>query len=430
MAGGSEAGRPWRRFQSLKALPPFLLITFMVIFLCHSVGKRDPAELASKEKNVEVPRKLLEQMNQELATDTKTILNLNQHVSQLQTVVSRLKRKGSKLRKIRHGRQGSMLDTEANESPAEVEMEDRARQNAMDNREVAFLSARHRLLEKQTDFVRDFPDWAMNSALADASKGHGQEGEWRADRGPPYVMATTLYSGVGVNRKGSADMVRKILGIKTSFRFHKWEGDSFLTDFDGPQFRYLYRNVHSTLVIPPLERSGQFSVVVTCHYLLGIFSGSDASDCSVSGGPILGWNAIHRLYLYVNEGSNTLIVLGGPSSVIFINNNVINVDGGYNLQSKWAPGPYERQKEARDTPLAACSTTLPGPGTSVHGVAISSLPAEAVSYYESGDVSVMFSIPSGSGRVLYLGYNFAEPLTPWVHALIAATQFPDYKKNH
>lgn len=109
-----------------------------------------------------------------------------------------------------------MLDTASNASPGEDEMMQRARQNAMDNREVAFLSARHRLLEKQSDFVRDFPYWAVNSALADASKGHGQEGEWRADRGPPYVMATTLYSGVGVNRKGSADMVRKILGIKTS----------------------------------------------------------------------------------------------------------------------------------------------------------------------------------------------------------------------
>mmetsp|Transcript_47267 Transcript_47267/g.147792 ORF Transcript_47267/g.147792 Transcript_47267/m.147792 type:complete len:415 (-) Transcript_47267:1570-2814(-) len=401
MAGESEARRPCTRLTTLKALPPLLLMTCMVVVLFQFVGRRDAIELAGKQ-NIEVPRNLLEQMNQELATDTKTILNLNQHVSQLQSVVSRLKSKRGELRQVHSQRQHSMLDTASNASPGEDEMMQRARQNAMDNREVAFLSARHRLLEKQSDFVRDFPYWAVNSALADASKGHGQEGEWRADRGPPYVMATTLYSGVGVNRKGSADMVRKILGIKTSFRFHKWEGDSFLTDFDGPQFRYLYRNVHSTLVIPPLERSG---------------------------GPILGWNAVHRLYLYVNEGSNTLIVLGGPSSVIFINNNVINTDGGYDLQSKWAPGPYERQKEARDTPLAACATTLPGPGTSVHGVAISSLPAEAVSYYESGDVSVMFSIPSGSGRVLYLGYNFAEPLTPWVHALIAATQFPDYKKK-
>ena len=32
----------------------------------------------------------------------------------------------------------------------------------------------------------------------------------------------------------------------------------------------------------------------------------------------------------------------------------------------------------------------------VHGVTIASLPANAVSYYESGDVSVVFSIPSVS----------------------------------
>jgi hypothetical protein len=49
-----------------------------------------------------------------------------------------------------------------------------------------------------------------------------------------------------------------------------------------------------------------------------------ADVCSVCTRPLLGWNAIHRLYLYVNEGHNSLIVLGGPASALFINNNVIN----------------------------------------------------------------------------------------------------------
>ena len=62
----------------------------------------------------------------------------------------------------------------------------------------------------------------------------------------------------------------------------------------------------------------------------------------------------------------------------------------------------------------------------VHGVTISSLPANAVSYYEAGDVSVVFSIPSGSGSVLYLGFDFTEPITPWVHTLIAATQIQEF----
>jgi len=81
--------------------------------------------------------------------------------------------------------------------------------------------------------------------------------------------------------------------------------------------------------------------------------------------PLLGWNAIHRLYLYVNEGHNSLIVLGGPASALFINNNVINKDGGYDLEPKWASGPYERQSAVDGTPFAACATTLPGPGTQV-----------------------------------------------------------------
>jgi hypothetical protein len=200
----------------------------------------------------------------------------------------------------------------------------------------------------------------------------------------------------------------------------------------------------------------------------------------------LGWNAIHRLYLYVNEGHNSLIVVGGPASALFINNNVVSKDGGYDLEPKWAPGPYERQSNVDGTPFAACATTLPGPGTQVpcrcpfvsslflplpsclaalswraptgllsyrsfvlyqlldqlldhlllshtgsnscspalaptppssftffpltnscalprgaaasqvHGVTIGSLPANAVSYYESGDVSVIFSIPTVS----------------------------------
>ena len=30
------------------------------------------------------------------------------------------------------------------------------------------------------------------------------------------------------------------------------------------------------------------------------------------------------------------------------------------------------------------------------------------------------------GRIIYLGYDYVEPVTPWVHALVAATMFNDY----
>jgi hypothetical protein len=125
-----------------------------------------------------------------------------------------------------------------------------------DTKQVAVENAKRILVEKQMDLVRDFPGWSMNSGLADAAKGHGQDGLWRANRGPPYVEQITMFGGKGVDKKGSGNLVRRVVGLKTSFRFHKWEGNSFLSNFDGPQFRYLYRNVHSSLIIPPLETGG------------------------------------------------------------------------------------------------------------------------------------------------------------------------------
>uniref|UniRef100_A0A6T8N202 Uncharacterized protein n=2 Tax=Hemiselmis andersenii TaxID=464988 RepID=A0A6T8N202_HEMAN len=263
--------------------------------------------------------------------------------------------------------------------------------------DMARMNAKRRLKERQMDLIRDYPHWAVNDGEVAAARGHGQGGEWEADRGPPYVSETTLYAGAGTDMEGSANLIRRVLGIPTSFRFHKWDGNNFLRSFDGPQFRFLYRNVHSHLVIPPLEKGG--------------------------GVPLLGWNAIHRLYQYVNEGDNTLVVAGGPQSVLFINANVVNANGGYDLESKWHDGPYERQRAARGTPFEQCAVSLPGPGTQVHGVALASLPADAKSYYEAGDVSVVFEIPSGDGRIIFLGFDYAEANVPWVHALVAAREF-------
>ena len=372
-------------------------------------------ELLPRNGQVVVPKKMLAEISDELSTDASTMAELKGKVSSLDKVVSelRLHRASRRASRGRHGAAnnaapsgssaavsseqegaGAAPSARATSLRATVQMKRRSAQ-----KEVAEESTKRMLVEKQMDLVRDFPGWSMNSGLHDAAQGHGQAGEWRSNRGPPYVAATTMFAGTGVDRDGSGNVVRRILGLKTSFRFHKWSGNSFISNFDGPQFRFLYRNVHSQLVIPPLE---------------------------MSSGPLLGWNAIHRLYLYVNEGHNSLIVTGGPASALFINNNVISRDGGYDLQPKWAPGPYERQDAVEGTPFAACATTLPGPGTQVHGVNIASLPAEAVSYYESGDVSVIFSIPSGSGNIVYVGFDFTSPVTPWVHALIAATQLQEY----
>jgi hypothetical protein len=62
----------------------------------------------------------------------------------------------------------------------------------------------------------------------------------------------------------------------------------------------------------------------------------------------------------------------------------------------------------------------------VTGVKISSLPTNAISYFEAEDTSVVFEIPLGTGRIIYLGYDYSEPVVPWVHALVASTMFNDF----
>ena len=43
--------------------------------------------------------------------------------------------------------------------------------------------------------------------------------------------------------------------------------------------------------------------------------------------------------------------------------------------------------------------------------------------------SVLFEIPTGSGRIVYLAYEYHEADIGWVHAFLAATMYPDFVKH-
>ena len=265
--------------------------------------------------------------------------------------------------------------------------------------------AYRRFREAQDNLQMSYPDWAKGASI----QGKGQFGEWRKERGPPYVKRMVMFSGTGVDQVGSGTMVRRILGLKTAFGRscdlrscdHAWTNNQYLKTFDGTQFRFLYRNQRSVIVVPPLHGHG----------------------------PLLSQNGIYRLHHFLHDSCNTMIVLGGVANILFLNANVADTDGGYDLVPGWVDGPYEAQKCIVDTPYEDLAVTLPGPGTSVTGVQVSSLPHNAISYYEAQDVSVVFEIPSGRGRILYIGYDFSEPITPWIHTLLAATKWPDFVKH-
>lgn len=76
------------------------------------------------------------------------------------------------------------------------------------------LEARQRLSDARDGLTAAYPDWAKGVSLG----GHGAFGEWRADRGPPYVQRLTMFAGEGVDQVGSGTLVRRILGIKMAFR--------------------------------------------------------------------------------------------------------------------------------------------------------------------------------------------------------------------
>jgi hypothetical protein len=192
-----------------------------------------------------------------------------------------------------------------------------------------------------------FPSWAHGGSMRyyDRSMAHG---EWTKDSGPPYVKHITMWSDPKcVDHTGPANNVRRILGLKTSWHTHRWNTNQYMSKMNSVQLRFLSRNQNSILVIPPFH---QFPSVST--------------------------RAMAMLNDYVLVGGNTIVIIGGPPGLLFINQvspamtetrnskpgilnpepetlnpkpetrnqNMAGTDGyGYDLEPKWVEGPYEMQ---------------------------------------------------------------------------------------
>ena len=74
------------------------------------------------------------------------------------------------------------------------------------------------------------------------------------------------------------------------------------------------------------------------------------------------------------------------------------------MDPAWTRGPYEKQEITVGTPFQTLPVTLPNDNNHVHGARLASLPMEAKSYFETKDVSVVFSLVFGEGQV---------PLASW-----------------
>jgi hypothetical protein len=204
-----------------------------------------------------------------------------------------------------------------------------------------------------------------------------------------------MYSGNDVDLTKGGELVRRIVGLPLNFG--KWEGNHYIADFETQQMYFLQSNEHSVLIFPPMKEENL---------------------------PILSDHAKQMIHRYVSVGHNTLIVLGGPGSLEFINKNLF-ADGMTTLEPAWTRGPYEKQEITVGTPYQPLPVTLPNMMNHVHGARKSSLPLEAKSYYETQGISVVFSIDYQEGKVMFIGYDFSEMSLPWIKTLIAGMEFAD-----
>eukprot|EP00960_Hanusia_phi_P017229 507177-Hanusia_phi.AAC.1 len=209
-----------------------------------------------------------------------------------------------------------------------------------------------RMFRGSVDF-EDYPTWTKTVDQINAV-GKVNHGVWTYYKGPPFLQRVTMYSGNDVDITRAGNLIRKVLGLPKNFG--KWEGSSYIQNFDTQQMRFLQSNRHSVLVIPPLSEGNR---------------------------PILSDEAKGRLRHYISVGHNTLIVCGGPANVDFINSNLLPQDGGTLLEPAWTRGPYEKQESAIGTPFQTLPVSLPNDMNHAHGVRLSSLPMDAVSYFET-----------------------------------------------
>jgi hypothetical protein len=148
-------------------------------------------------------------------------------------------------------------------------------------------SLEHLAVDK-TD-LQDYPSWSKTVDDINAAPAI-HHGLWAYYKGPPFLQRVTMYSGNNIDLTKSGELVRRIVGLPKNYG--KWEGNNYIANFDSQQMYFLQSNEHSVLIFPPMKES---------HL------------------PILSDHAIAMIHRYVSIGHNTLVLLGGPGSVKFIN---------------------------------------------------------------------------------------------------------------
>ena len=138
----------------------------------------------------------------------------------------------------------------------------------------------------------------------------------------------------------------------------------------------------------------------------------------------------------------SILVLGGLTGANFISQNLRGKDGhGYvdtsvvgsvrgstypedspkfTMDCVWSGGPFVLQNAAVNTEFFYGPRFLEGT-ESTWGIPVNELPPETIHYYMSADqISIVFEIPAGNGRIMFMGYDFGYMAPHWMEALMLA----------
>jgi len=166
--------------------------------------------------------------------------------------------------------------------------------------------------------------------------------------------------------------------------------------------RFLYRTGNSVLVIPPMSHA--------------VGSVSDEAATFLTG--------------FLKRPTNAIMVLGSFQGVFFINENIALEDGSaLSLKGVPATGPFELQDNVVGTMWERAPMALPCPDDKgCVGVALESLPQQAIVLYASLHSASVFAIPLGNGGIiLFVGFDFdssfSEVPPAWARVLEVAKRY-------
>mmetsp|Transcript_31989 Transcript_31989/g.76457 ORF Transcript_31989/g.76457 Transcript_31989/m.76457 type:complete len:506 (+) Transcript_31989:92-1609(+) len=149
------------------------------------------------------------------------------------------------------------------------------------------------------------------------------------------------------------------------------------------------------------------------------------------------WRSLGIMNEAIYQRGMSVLLVGGLSGIDFLSRFLAGNDGyGYldaesgdmqgasgtsALNRVWPQGPFYMQNDAASTVFLYGPKMLRSVGVHVVGVPATELPPGTKHYYMTDEeISVVFEVPAGEGRIIFVGYDFNQIEPQWADVLLLA----------